>query len=85
MGTTSCVRLPCRRANPLVTGNFACLSLHVSDVDSLRAKGRPAVDRPADQGKGKLADGPGRDQALMSDEQQPIAIPPEDLDVGRPA
>src|SRR5215831_15174038 len=59
---------------------FVGLALQVSYVESARVQYRSTVERPADQGNGE---GHGRDRAVMSDEQEPIAVPPEDLGIRR--
>jgi hypothetical protein len=56
------------------------LALQVNDVRSAPIEHCSAVERFANQGD---YESPGGDRAVMSDEQQPSAVPPEDLGIRR--
>jgi hypothetical protein len=72
-----CAMLPRELAPP---GKLVRLALQVSDVESAPIQHRAAVERLANEGD---CEGPGGNWAVMSNEQKPIAVPPEDLGVGR--
>ncbi len=57
---------------------FVDFGLHVSDVDGPLIQHGPATDRPADEGEGVLSDGAHGNGTVMSGEDEPVAIPPED-------
>jgi hypothetical protein len=59
-------------------GKLVRLALQVSDVESAPIEHRATVERRSNEGD---CEGPGGDWAVMSNEQQPIAAPPEDLGV----
>jgi hypothetical protein len=57
---------------------FRCFRLDVGDVDGPPVHNRSSGGRVASQRQGELADWPSSDRTAVRDEDEPVAITPED-------